>query len=206
MATPKQSQFPLNRKIVLWAQGRVGTRVYVTDKHGRRFGEGVCWDLGEEALKQNGAQTSNDLGLVGPDTNYVWGDPIALKDVEPGDVLQLRDHVVTTTTVTTYEFLDGSRQEETEERFAKRGHHTAIANRLMDQNDGAIGTLEQHVKPKGDVVQYLKINTRDVLPVVTKTSARHMNPTTKRVETAKVTQSVTITVKGSIWAYRPKPK
>lgn len=206
MATPKkQSQITLNEKIVLWVRGRVGRRVYATDKHGRRFGEGVCWDLGEEALKKNGAQTSNDLGIVGDDADYIWGDPIALKNVEPGDVLQLRDHVVTTTTVTTYEFLDGSRWEETKERFAKREHHTAIANRLMDKN-GAIWTLEQHVKPKGDVVQYLKINTRDVLPVVTKTSARHMNPTTKRVGTAKVTQSVTITVKGSIWAYKPKPK
>ena len=46
----------------------------------------------------------------------------------------------------------------------------------------------------------------DVPPVVTKTVEKRMNPTTKKMETAKVTKTVTITVTGTIWAYKPKPK
>ncbi len=46
----------------------------------------------------------------------------------------------------------------------------------------------------------------DVPPVVTKTFEKRMNPTTKEMETAKVTKTVTITVTGTIWAYKPMPK
>src|SRR3712207_6939702 len=52
--------------------------------------------LGEAALKNAGAQTSRDLGEVGEDTDYVWGDPIDLKDLQPGDILQLRNHLIKT--------------------------------------------------------------------------------------------------------------
>jgi hypothetical protein len=62
------------------------------------------------------------------------------------------------------------------------------------------------VKPLGNVVQNKELYTRDVPPVVTKAIEKRMNPTTKKMETAKVTKTVTITVTGTIWAYKPKPK
>jgi hypothetical protein len=37
---------------------------------------------------------SHDLGPVGDDEDYVWGQSIDIKDLEPGDILQLRDHLV----------------------------------------------------------------------------------------------------------------
>jgi hypothetical protein len=193
----QQQKQPLttNQKVIVWVQGKLGKKV----------GRGECWDLGEEALKQAGAQTSNDLGTVGPDDDYTWGDSIDIKDAEPGDILQLRDHVVTTTTDTEYTFSDGTAGSDSTEVSAQRGHHTAIVNGKLDA-DGAVKTLEQHVKPLGEVVQNKKLYTRDVPPVVTKTFEKRTNPTTKKVETVEVTKTVTTTVTGTIWAYRPKPK
>jgi hypothetical protein len=193
----QQQQPPLttNQKVLLWVQGKVGKKV----------GRGECWDLGEEALKQAGAQTSNDLGPVGDDEDYVWGDPIDIKDVDPGGILQLRDHVVKTTTETEYTFSDETEVTDKTEASAERGHHTVIVNGKLDA-DGAVRTLEQHVKPLGKVVQNKKLYTRDVPPVVTKTFEKRTNPTTKKVETVEVTKTVTITVSGTIWAYRPKLK
>jgi hypothetical protein len=193
----QQQKQPLttNQKVVVWVRGNLGKRV----------GRGECWDLGERALKQAGAQTSNDLGPVGDDEDYIWGDSIDLKDVEPGDILQFRDHVVTTTTETAYTFSDGTDVGDTTEVSAQRGHHTAIVNGKLDA-DGAVKTLEQHVKPLGGVVQNKKLYTQDVPPVVTKAFEKRTNPTTKKVETVEVTKTVTITVTGTIWAYRPKPK
>jgi hypothetical protein len=184
-----------NQKVVVWAQGKLGKKV----------GAGECWDLGEAALKQAGAQTSNDLGPVGDDTDYIWGDPIDVKDVQAGDILQFRDHEVTTTTETEYIFPDGSTQTKTEEAVAKRGHHTAIVNGKLDA-DGVVRTLEQHVKPLGDRVQNKSVKTRDIAPVVRKTTEKRTNPYSKKLETARVVTTVTVTVSGTIWAYRPKAK
>ena len=185
-----------NQKVVVWARGKLGAKV----------GRGLCWDLGENALKQAGAQTSNDLGPVSDDADYVWGDPIkGIKDVEPGDILQIRDHVVTRTTVIEYTFKDGSTIKETQESFAQRGHHTAIVNGKMNAN-GSVKTLEQHVKPRGDVVQSMLLYTRDVPAVVTRGSGRAVHPGRKRYETAELKTTVTITVTGTIWPYRPKAK
>ena len=50
--------------------------VKVEGQDDHKVGRGECWDLGEAALKQAGASTSNDFGPVGADTDYVWGDPI----------------------------------------------------------------------------------------------------------------------------------
>ena len=61
--------------------------------------------------------------------------------LEPGDILQIRDHLVTTKTKIEYVFKDGSTETETNERTAKRGHHTAIVNGKLDAN-GGVRTLE----------------------------------------------------------------
>lgn len=184
-----------NQKVVIWTQGQLG----------KKIGKGECWDLAEQALKQAGARTSNDLGPVDEDSDYIWGDAIAVKDVIPGDILQFRDHKVETTTETEYMFPDGSSETLTETTTAERPHHTAIVNGKLDA-DGAVQTLDQHVKPLGKVVQKKKLYTRDVAPVEQHIVEKRTNPTTKKTETAKVTRTVTITVTGMIWAYRPKPK
>lgn len=185
-----------SQKVLVWAQGKLG----------RKIGRGECWDLGEEALKQAGAMTSNDLGPVEEDSDYVWGDPIAdLKDVQPGDILQLRDHEATTSTETEYTWPDGTVETISEESTVGRPHHTAIVASTRGA-DGSVRTLEQNTDPGGRIVQNLRIATRDVAPVTTTGTVRRTNPTSKRTETAKVKKTVTVKVTGSIWAYRPKPK
>jgi hypothetical protein len=191
----QKSPMTLNQKVVVWAQGHLGKKV----------GAGECWDLGESALKQAGAQTSNDLGPVGDDSDYIWGDQIDMKDVQPGDIIQFRDYEVTTTTETEYTFSDGTSVDDTKDSVAQRGHHTAIANGKLEAN-GSLKTLEQHVKPLGEKVQNKKLFTRDVPPVVTKKLEKKLNPATKKVETVEVTTTVTVTVTGTTWVYRPKPK
>ena len=184
-----------NQKVLVWAQGKLGKKV----------GAGECWDLGEAALKQAGAQTSNDLGPVGDDSDYIWGDEIDIKDVQSGDILQFRDHEVTTTTDTEYVFPDGSSETKTESATSERGHHTAIANGKLDAG-GVVKTLEQNIEPKDKVVQNKKVETRDIPDVTRKSTEKRTNPTTKKLETAKVTKTVTVTVSGTIWVYRPKSK
>ena len=191
----KGESLTTNQKVVVWARGKLGHKI----------GRGECWDLGEAALKQAGASTSNDLGPVGADTDYIWGDPIDIAKVEPGDILQIRNHVVTTTTVIEYKFKDGSVVTERQESFAKRGHHTAIVNGMADSN-GRLPTLEQHVKPRGDIVQNMHLYTRDLPEVVTKSTGRYKHPGTRQLERADITKKVTITVTGTIWPYRPKAK
>src|SRR5262249_35592090 len=162
-----------------------------------------CWDLGEQALKQAGASTSNDLGPVEKDTDYIWGDPISdIGKVEPGDILQIRDHLVTTNTTNEYVFQDGTTVTEKNESTAKRGHHTAIVNGKLDEK-GGLRTLEQHVRPRGDIVQNMYLYTRDVPTVETKSIGQHKHPRTGRMERVSVTKTVTVTVTGTIWPYHP---
>jgi hypothetical protein len=52
----------------------------------------------------------------------------------------------------------------------------------------------------------MRLYTRDVPSVVTKTSERRTHPGTKKLELADVKTTVTIKVTGTIWPYRPKPK
>jgi hypothetical protein len=190
----KQAPLTLNQKVVVWAQGKLGKKV----------GKGECWDLGEEALKQAGASTSTDLGSVGPDDDYVWGDEIDdVKDVQAGDIIQFRDYEVTTSTEVEYTFSDGTSVDDTSDETEERPHHTAIVNGKVDAN-GVVKTLEQNVKPSGKVVQNKKLFTRDVDPVVTKTTEKRLNPTTNKVETVQVTKTVTVTTSGTMTAYRPK--
>ena len=188
-------QLTTSQKIVTWARGNLG----------KKIGRGVCWDLGEQALKQAGAKTSRDLGSVDKDADYIWGDRINdLKDVQPGDILQLRDHLVTTTTLTKYTFDDGSSVKETDEKVATRGHHTAIVNSLPT-TDGVLRTYEQHVNGR-DVILNMVLNTRDIDPVTTRSSGKYKHPGTKKIEDCKITKTVTVKVTGTIWAYRPKAK
>lgn len=185
----------IEQKIILWAKGKIGKKV----------GRGQCWDLAEEALKNSGAKTSNDLGPVEADTDYVWGDQLQrIEDIQRGDILQIRNHVITTTTITTHKFSDGTIITTKNERTAKRGHHTAIARSMPDSN-GVVKTYEQHVNGK-DVVQKLSINTKNIPNQTVTSTSKIRNPETKKIETAQTSVTITVNVSGSIWAYRPIKK
>jgi hypothetical protein len=77
----------LSETIIIWSRSKAGQQV----------GAGECWDLANQALKKAHALSSEDLGPMDADADYVWGAPVQLKDVIPGDVLQFRDFSITTT-------------------------------------------------------------------------------------------------------------
>lgn len=191
----KQAELKVNQKIILWTKGKLGAKV----------GRGQCWDLAEQALKQAGAQTSNDLGPVDENTDYIWGDSIEKEQgIERGDILQIRDHVTKTTTEVVYRFADETKVWETRERIAKRGHHTAIVRSKPDVN-GMMKTYEQHVNGR-DVVQKMGLYLRSVSPTVTHSVGVYPHPRTKKKERVNITTTITIEVTGKIWPYRPKSK
>ncbi len=101
----------LNRKVVAFAVANLG----------RRVGDGECWTLAAEALKQSGAQ---------PPKGYVFGRAIPLKEAKPGDILQFRS----------------ARFETARERkLLGTPHHTAI---LYATRDGKTFVLNQNFGSK----------------------------------------------------------
>lgn len=180
-----------NQNVVVWARSRLGQQV----------GRGECWDLADQALRQAGAQSSTTTGA---NDDYVWGDPVELKDATPGDILQFRDHVVKTVTVVTTTFADGSEMEETSEVTQTRPHHTAVVE--ATPGAGQLQILEQHVKPGGKKVQNHKLATQSTSPTVKKEAKTVKNPTTGKLQTATVVTTVKVTVSGKIRAYHPKAK
>jgi hypothetical protein len=186
------SETKINQSVVIWARG----------KKGRQVGRGECWDLADRALHHAGARSST---TTGDDDDYVWGDEVALKDVEPGDVLQFRDFVTTQRTDVAVEFNGGGGYAEWKEDPPQiRPHHTAIVDHVA--GDGDIIIIEQHVRPLGKTVQIHSIPIRGrVLPTKV-TQDRIYDKASGRYRLAKITKTVTVGVTGKIWAYRPKPK
>lgn len=69
------------------------------------MGNGDCWELADQALRNSGAASS---ATTGRQDDYVWGDLVPLHQLIPGDILQFRNHVMVVTTTTSVTFEDGS--------------------------------------------------------------------------------------------------
>ena len=137
----------ITTKLIAWARGRVGQKV----------GAGECWDLVNSALLAAGAKGSEDFGTIGDDVDYIWGDEVALNAAQAGDIVQTRDHVVTTTIKSPVSSTPTARKRAartgTFRRLKRRAHHSAIITSLLDKN-GTLATLEQNVPIRsGKVVQ-----------------------------------------------------
>jgi len=97
----------------------------------------TCATLVQAALKAAGARDLLDFpeNKGNPDTtDYVWGDPVPLDQLRPGDIVQFKDHVMT-------EYKpDGSSE------FHTRPHHSALVIEVLDAGK-TIRVEEQHIKP-----------------------------------------------------------
>jgi len=124
----------LSSKIIHWAHGHLGQQV----------GSGECWDLVDRALRHAGARTST---TTGKNDDYVWGTPITLEQVVPGDILQFRDFVVTTRIERTVRFPDGTGYRDDDLTFARRPHHSAIVHHV--NGGGVFRVYEQRVSHWG---------------------------------------------------------
>jgi len=173
-------------------------------------GDGECYDLADQVLRNSGAKSAPDFGKVtkSKDQDYKWGTPVAdLKDVKPGDILQFRNHEIKINTVkkTTKTFPGGGSSVTKEENTVplERGQHTAVV--LSNDGDGTMQVAEQHVLDHqtgklSTTVRENTLYTRD-FPGTTTTRSRQEGNVMIREET-----TVTIRVTGTIQAYRPQPK
>jgi hypothetical protein len=182
----------MTEKIVLWARGEVG----------KTHGDWECWHLVDAALTQAGAKSSTTSGK---DDNYVWGDPIDLKDVGPGDIPQFRDFDLTMQTRTDFSTTTGAKGTEgSEPQVKKRGHHSAIVDAIL--GPGQLRIIEIHVKPAPVVVSRNVIYTRTTTLPPTVTHGEYSDDKGRLHKGATITKTLLVTVSGKIWAYRAKPK
>ena len=185
----------LNQKVVNWAAG----------KKVQSVGAGECWDLANSALLRAGAGTSSDFGPTGDDADYVWGTPVPdLKDVIPGDILQYRDYVMTTTTNTEVTFADGSGWVGDASAEITHGHHTSIVS--VNPGNGGLTVLEQNDKGHHEKVKSTPIRWKDATTTKTTTKKMMVREDNKKSEMATVVVTVDVSVTGMLKAYRPKVK
>jgi hypothetical protein len=153
---------------------------YVRQRMGQRHGDGECFTLADDALKNAGAKSAADFGKVTPNADYVWGSSVGQSDVKPGDLIQFRNYRYDKKVET--KNSDGSGSFQTE--FQERPHHTAIVEEV--HGDGSITVLEQNA-PAGDPV------ARSTL-FFSNSSTKSGNTTT------------TIKVKGTVRFYRAQAR
>jgi hypothetical protein len=148
----------------------------------QQVGTGECWDLAEDAVTQAGGESSKTLtgvkGKAFESADYKWGTEVKLDTAQPGDILQFKGHEFKETT------QGGGWKSQT------RGHHTAIVEKNF--GDGRLLILEQHVRPEGATEVSKKVQQREIFV---------KNGASYKKDGAKVT----VTTKGTIKAYRPKP-
>jgi hypothetical protein len=124
--TPKQTQGSMADQIVAFPRSHYGEHV----------GDGQCFALADRALRGAGARSAADFGTITGDADYVWGRPVALADVRPGDIVQFRDYEY-------YWRVDGADGAYRQDKGG-RGHHTAIVERV--EGNSALTVLEQNVR------------------------------------------------------------
>jgi hypothetical protein len=176
-------------------------------------GDGECFALADKTLKDAGAKSAADFGAVTADADYVWGTQVAdLKLVQPGDILQFRNHEVevktTTTTVKTYADGTVETQDAEDVQTYKRGHHTAVVSAAPGA--GTLTIVEQHVMDRSTgalskVVRQNQLITSGSTTPATTTVTSEKGPDGKAVK-VETTTTVKTTVKGTIKAYHPVQK
>jgi hypothetical protein len=127
---------------------------YAADREGKQVGDGECFSLAAQALTHAGARTAYAYGEVTPDADYVWGHPVGLGRLQPGDVLQFRNFRIVTRVTTLTQTADGVVSRSESVAVEERDHHTAIVEQA--QGDTVV-VLEQNVDPAGRVVQRNRI-------------------------------------------------
>ena len=153
---------------------------YARERLNSVHGNGECFTLADDALKNSGAKSAADYGAVAPDVDYVWGKAVTRSDLKPGDVIQMKNYRVDIEQTTTN--ADGS--QEIIDIFEERPHHTAIVESIG--TDGRVTVLEQN-HPIGTSV------TRNVFHL---TNATYSSGSTQSK----------VKVKGTLWYYRPQPR
>jgi len=175
-ATPPPSPAAFGQQILRFASSKLG----------RKVGDGECFALADQALRSVGAATAEDFCTVGPNTDYVWiSRTVEPSDARPGDILQVRTFSVLRRSARP----DGSWNEETSTRGSP--NHTAVVVSARSEGDIVILTiLEQNVT----------IGSVGNQP---KKSVRQNEITTSPGQIQSGRDTITYTVTGDLWIYRP---
>ena len=189
-------------------QPSLGQRVqgFAVNRTGQQVGSGECFDLADQALRAAGARSAADYGTVTADADYQWGSPVDLLLVQAGDVLQFRDYAVTITVAVTATktFSDGSTEvsEDTSTESYSRPHHTAIVS--ARQTGGRLQVLEQNAPPRGGTTPQRVVRSNDLDTIASNSTQNAVRQEPDGVVREQTT--TTITVSGTIRAYRPQPR
>lgn len=190
MPTPEED---LADRLKTAAEKKVGGKAV---DGGKEKGGIDCFALVDELLKSTGGKRPSDFGAVTPKADYVWGDPVDLDRIQPGDILQFRDHIVKIRNQKRGEF---NWEDTPPESLARRPHHTAIV--VAVEKDGSVVVVEQNVWPdpkkvsrsviarlaKGDETRLKSKNDRQIITVTGNVHAYHPvpNPDAKPENTEK---------------------
>ena len=173
----------LNAKLAAAAEARVGKKALMKTHFGKD-----CFVLVDQLLRDLGAATAADGDVkVTPNADYDWGDGIMLTSIQPGDILQFRDHFIKTVTVT-----KNPTGTVTNTQTLNRPHHTAVVVEVHP--DGSVTVVEQNVFPHPGMV------TRNVIPRL------DAGEETKKTKKGNDEITTTMKVTGDVKAYRPIPK
>ena len=153
---------------------------FIKQKMGTHHGDGQCFTLADDALKNAGAKSAGDFGKVTKDADYVWGTSVKKTDAQPGDVIQFRNYRYDRKIETNNPDGSGS----TDNDFQERPHHTAVVEKV--NGDGSMVVLEQNA-PEGEAV---------IRSTLYFTSGSSESGNTK----------TTIQVKGTVRFYRPQAR
>jgi len=170
----------------------LGDRIvaFALSQQGQQVGDGECFALADTALSQAGAKSAAAFTAIDADTDYVWGTPVPLAKIRPGDILQFRNfrirRLITRTIRNDFGTVAASTQNE---ELEDRDHHTAVVERI---NGPTISILEQNVAPLGRVVQRRDIELAPAVLTQTDPSDPAQQVTTQ------------ISVEGDVQAYRPQ--
>ena len=124
--TPQQS---LSDRVLAFARQRIG----------QVQGDGECFTLADDALRNAGAKSAADFGKVGPDIDYVWGQAVTRAGLQPGDIIQMRDYRADITTDT--DNPDGSARQRHALGGAAAPYGHRGVGRHRRQGDGARAEL-----------------------------------------------------------------
>ena len=149
-------------------------------QHGNRVGDGECFALADGALRNARARSAGDFGSVADDADYVWGTTVTLSDLQPGDIIQMRDYRYDRDV--NVDNPDGSGSTNTS--FQERPHHTAVVETV--NGNGSVTVLEQNA-PRGSAV----LRSELFFTNSTTTAGR---------------RTTTIRVQGTFWFYRPQAR
>ena len=112
---------------------------FARDQMGKKVGDGECSTLAIKALESAGAKTTIDFGVSGLDKDYQWGTLVKdYADVLPGDVVQFRNAVTVTKTITKM-----GKRNVTRHTTRTYAHHTAIV--ATNPGRGKFKVFEQNV-------------------------------------------------------------